>query len=147
MRVEVSTVIDRPVEAVFKFSGTDHFQNHPRWDPAVLKLEPITAGPIRLGSRFKMTRVLMRREQTDVFEVVEWKEPTHLTIATRSPGFKLSISSVYEPVGDNKTHLKLVGDAELGGLRALFAPVMKGQVTRHSKGNLARIKAMVEAES
>lgn len=44
MKVEVSQVIDRPVETVFRFYAHDHVRNHPRWDP-MMELEQISDGP------------------------------------------------------------------------------------------------------
>src|SRR5437879_11430924 len=94
MRIESSTVIERPVEDVFRFQADDHYRNHPRWDPEVLSLKPIGDGPPGLGSRFELTRRMMGRRQTDVFEIVEWERPHRLAIETRRPGFLLRITAV-----------------------------------------------------
>ena len=38
MELEVSTVVERPLEVVWDFYAVHHVENHPRWDPD-LKLE------------------------------------------------------------------------------------------------------------
>jgi hypothetical protein len=34
MRLMISQVIGRPPAEVFRFVATEHFQNHPKWDPS-----------------------------------------------------------------------------------------------------------------
>lgn len=147
MRVTTTTTIDRPVEQVFRFQADEHYRNHPRWDPAVTKLEPLGAEPIRLGSRFELTRKMMGREETHTFEVVEWEAPTRFAIETRSPGFSLRIAANCASAGDACTQLTVSGDAQVGGLRGFLAPLMKGKLTRDARANVARIKQMVETET
>lgn len=147
MKVTATAIIDRPVEQVFRFQADEHYRNHPRWDPAVTKLQPLGDGPIRLGSRFDLTRKMMGREETNTFEVVEWEAPRTFTIATRSPGFSLRIASDCASTGDGRTQLTVSGDAEMGGLRGFLAPLMRGKLTRGAQANLARIKAMAEGEA
>jgi hypothetical protein len=50
--VEVSEVIERPVEEVFRIHATEHVQNHPRWDP-YMQLEQLTEGPLGVGTMIK----------------------------------------------------------------------------------------------
>ncbi|MHB8508216.1 MAG: SRPBCC family protein [Candidatus Dormibacteria bacterium] len=147
MKVTATTIIDRPVERVFSFQADEHYRNHPRWDPAVTGLKPLGDGPIALGSRFDLTRRMMGREETSTFEVVVWDAPRTFVIATRSPGFSLQIAADCASAGDGRTRLTVSGDAKMGGVRGLLAPLMKGKLTRGAEANLARIKAMVEAES
>ena len=49
MRVESSTLIQKPVGSVWDFYATRHIQNHPRWDPAV-ELQATSDDPIGLGT-------------------------------------------------------------------------------------------------
>jgi hypothetical protein len=140
-------VIDRPVEDVFRFQADEHYRNHPRWDPAVVSLKPIGDRPAGLGSRFELTRRMMGHNQTDVFEIVEWERPNRIAIETRQPGFQLRITAVCTALGPEQTHLVVGGTATLGGVRALVAPLIRPKLARQARGNLVRIKAMVEAES
>jgi hypothetical protein len=42
---------DQPAaEDVFRFVATDHFQNHPKWDPAVEQMTPASPGPMAQGA-------------------------------------------------------------------------------------------------
>jgi hypothetical protein len=49
LKVQVSELINRPVDEVFHFYAHDHVRNHPRWDQE-MELEQISAGPIGVGT-------------------------------------------------------------------------------------------------
>jgi hypothetical protein len=146
MRIQASIVIDRPTEDVFRFTATEHLVNHPRWDPAVGAIEPISSGPMGLGSRFRIDRTTAGRRELREFEVTEWSPPRRFTIETRSPGFQLRLIEECEPAEDARTRMTLVGEAEIGGVRGLLAPLVRSRQERDVLANLQRIKAMVEAE-
>ena len=146
MRIQASIVIDCPVEDVFLFTAAAHLANHPRWDPAVSSIEPIRGGPMALGSRFRVDRTTAGRRETRDFEVTEWSPPGRFTIETRSPGFHLRLIEDCEPAGPARTRMTLVGEAEIGGVRGLLAPLVRGRQERDVRANLRRIKAMVESE-
>lgn len=145
MRIQASVVIDRPEEDVFRFTAIQHIENHPRWDPAVNAIEPITTGPVALGSRFRIDRTTAGRRELREFEVTDWSPPNRFTIETRSPGFHLRLVEDCEPAGEASTRMTLVGEAAIGGLRGLLAPLVRGRQQRAIKANLGRIKAMVES--
>jgi hypothetical protein len=44
VQLAASQVIERPPAEVFRFVATDHFQNHPKWDPAVTSITQTSRG-------------------------------------------------------------------------------------------------------
>ena len=56
VHIVVDTLIDRPVEQVFQFVATDHFQNHPKWDPSIVEIIPLSPGPITVGTAARVVR-------------------------------------------------------------------------------------------
>jgi hypothetical protein len=46
VRLSASQVIQRPPTEVFRFVATEHFQNHPKWDPAVTSITQTSPGPM-----------------------------------------------------------------------------------------------------
>lgn len=145
MRIETSIVIDRSAAEVFRVTAVEHLLNHPRWDPAVSHIEPLTTGPLGLGSRFRIDRRTAGRQEARVFAVTEWDPPSRFTIETRLPGFQLRLMEQCRPEGEDRTRLTLVGEAEIGGLRGLLAPLVRGRQERVLSANLTRIKAIVES--
>jgi len=48
--------LKRTPAAVFDVIGTHCYENHPRWEPEVVEIRPMSPGPIGLGSRAVMVR-------------------------------------------------------------------------------------------
>jgi uncharacterized protein YndB with AHSA1/START domain len=146
LRIEAEIVIDRPPEDVFRFTAQEHLANHPRWDPAVGGIEPLSEGALRLGSRFRISRRTGGRDEARTFEVVEWNAPARFTIETRAPGFTLRLMEDCRPHAPGGTLMVLAGEAELGRIRGLLAPLVRGRQERGLRDNLVRIKQMLEAD-
>lgn len=146
MKVSIGAevVIDRPVEDVFRFVAVDHRENHPRWDPAVIRIVSLADGPLRLGSQMDIVRRTLGREESRAFEVTEWVDPSRVAITTRSADFELTLSSNFEALTANRTRLTLCGDALIRGPRALLAPVMKLKFGAEVRQNLLRTKQLLE---
>ena len=146
MRLEASIVIDRGADEVFRVTAAEHILNHPRWDPAVSHIEPLSPGPLVLGSRFRIDRRTAGRQEARVFEVTEWNPPSRFTIESRSPGFHLRLIEQCQAEGEDRTRMTLIGEAEIGGLRGVLAPLVRRRQELALEGNLKRIKDMVESE-
>jgi hypothetical protein len=41
---------------VFRFVATEHFQNHPKWDPAVTSITQTSPGPMGVGTTARLVR-------------------------------------------------------------------------------------------
>ena len=145
MRIEASTIIDRDSATVFDFTAANHLENHTRWDPSVSGITPLTPGEFGLGSRFRLDRRTAGRQEARDFEVTEWQRPSRFTITTASPGFRLALIERLEPTVARGTRLTLVGEAQIGGIRGLLAPLLKGRFQRELDANLELIKTMVES--
>ena len=48
--------VARTPEEVFDVIGTHCYENHPHWEREVVAIQPVTPGPIGLGSRAIMVR-------------------------------------------------------------------------------------------
>ena len=72
MRLEVSTVVDRPVATVWDFYAVHHLENHPRWDPD-LELEKLSDGPIGLGTLIKRRNIRYETPTEGTMEVTEFE--------------------------------------------------------------------------
>jgi Polyketide cyclase / dehydrase and lipid transport len=143
--MRAQTVIDRPAADVFSFVAVNHCANHPRWDPAVLRIVPPAGGVMALDSRLDIVRRTLGREETLTFEVTEWEPPRRMTITTRSRDFDLSLASEIEPLDGGRSRLVLNADARIGGLRTVLVPLMRMKFGAEIRHNLFRIKGFVEA--
>ena len=96
-------------------------------------------------ARFTIVRRNFKREEARTFTVTEWRPPERMTIRTSAQGFELTLRGEFEALGPDRTRHTLTGDASVGGLRGLLAPMMKVKFSRDIRENLDRIKALVEA--
>jgi len=69
-KLELTESIGRPPAEVFRFVGTDHVKNHPRWDPE-LTLTQETPGPMGVGTRIHRLRSRGETRVEGEMEIVE----------------------------------------------------------------------------
>jgi len=67
VKARADILIRRPPEVVFGFVARDFFANYPRWSPQVQRLELLTPGPIRVGSRARQVRIDQGRRSESTF--------------------------------------------------------------------------------
>ncbi len=73
MRLKAEQVIDRPASQVFQFVATEHFSNHPKWDPAWVEMTPTSPRPRGVGTTARLVRLEGRRRLEGVAEVTTYE--------------------------------------------------------------------------
>ena len=144
-----SVVIDRSPEEVFVYA-TD-FESAPRWMPDIVKVEPITEGPVREGYRWKETRRCGKREGTAELEIREHRGPgvggppyVHAA-GNRFMGVDTLYRFTFSGAEGGGTSVELdatVRGASLLG-KALAGP-MKKMIEKQDRDLLLRLKAAIE---
>lgn len=145
-------VIDRPPREVFAFA-TDP-DNFGKWFPQVLKFEQLTEGPVGVGTQFRETRLMGKKEATAVIEVSEHegppakKEPPFVHAASSS---MMAIQATYRYVFAEEQPGKTRVDLEATVVATKFlAKLMVGMVNRamqrEDAAQLERLKAAIEGE-
>ncbi len=102
--VEVSVVIDRPVEDVFRIHATEHVRNHPRWDPD-MELEPITQGPMGVGTVIKRVNSRSGVPVEGTMEVTGFEPNNSMSMIIKDGPVEMKGTSVYEKKGPDQTVL------------------------------------------
>ncbi len=98
-KVEASIVIRRAPEDVFAFVMTP--ANAPRYDPAVVRWEPLDDGPIRVGMRFRLVaRFLLGMPSSVTSEVTEWRENRRAVFTAVSGPVRARGVHTFEPVSE-----------------------------------------------
>ncbi len=138
--IDVETIIDRPVAQVFQFVATDHFQNHPKWDPAIMTIVPLSPSPIGVGS----TAQVIRKQGPGTLEVTAFEPDRLLTTRSVIGPFILVMTCQLTAVDAAHTRLQLHAATEARGPIRLITPLLKPVFTRTMRRSLATIKAMVE---
>jgi uncharacterized protein YndB with AHSA1/START domain len=145
-RFDVTTTIDRPIEAVFDFlaAGT----NDPKFSPRVQEIHQSTEGPPGVGTIFnsvvKDAGMTTKRE----FEITEFVAPTRIRWAERSKNVVTASEGGYDLESvDGGTKVTLYNVLEGHGFGKLLAPLALSSARKGAGAFGDAIKAAVEAET
>lgn len=150
MRMQLSTHIDAPADAVF--AAASDFPNATEMIGginAIEMLSPATDGsPIGVGTRFRETRTMFGKQATEEMEVSAFDPPRSYTLSALSCGVQFDSKVEVIPDGQGCR----LGYDILGVPTTLFArvvgaitgPMMKGSMRKAMEKDLADIKAFVE---
>jgi Polyketide cyclase / dehydrase and lipid transport len=145
VRLSASQVIQRPPTEVFRFVATEHFQNHPKWDPAVTSITQTSPGPMGVGTTARLVRTDRGRRVEGSIEVTEYQPVRSFTEVSRFGPFTLHARATLAPVAPSSTRLELVIDTRARGVIRLLLPLMKGTFGKTMARSLRIIKQQVEA--
>ena len=113
LKVQVSVVIDRPVEEVFHFYAHEHIRNHPRWDPD-MELWPVSDGPIGVGTVIRRRNSRSGTPVEGTMEVVEFEPNRALGMIIHDGPAEMRGRATFEAAGDNRT--VITTEIELPGM-------------------------------
>ena len=96
--------IDAPAARVFAISSD--FENAASRVSGIQSVEVLTDGPVGIGTRFKETRVIFKREATEEMEVVEFEPPHRYRLLAESCGTRYETDIIVTPDGDDRCRLE-----------------------------------------
>jgi hypothetical protein len=143
-RLQVTEVINRSPEEVFRFVATDHFENHPKWDPSVVEIVQTSAGPLKVGTTARLTRLDRGKRIEGTVEITEYEPHRRFAAVVSFGPFTLHQSVTIEPVGTDSSRLTLTINTQATGPTRLLLPLLRGVFARTMRESLRRIKEMVE---
>lgn len=76
--------IAAPIDVVF--AQVSDFANAPKHCSGINRVEMLTDGPVRVGTRFKETRVMFGKEATEVMEVIALTPPHGYVLGSEACG-------------------------------------------------------------
>ena len=127
MKIAVSTEIDRPVAAVWRWYAVDHIRNHPRWDPQ-MELEQISDGAIGLGTRIRRRNRHFGEPIDGEMEIVEWAPERAMGARIRDANTDTVGRVTFEALGPSRTRLTI--EAEYAGLDAAKVEQLRPMIER-----------------
>lgn len=128
-------VIERPISEVFSFISDP--ENLPRWNYYVIGCTELDASPARVGSTYR----LVRKSDTRVFSVTEFKQDRRLVIRFRAPTPPLEIRFTLQSTG---TGTRLTDEWELRGIAGFVAGLATAPIKRAVGQNLGKLKELLE---
>lgn len=79
------------------FSYMADFSNAAEWDPATSASDPITDGPVRVGSKFRIVTKFAGRELELTYEVIEHEPPARVVLRTFNGRTKIEDTMTVRP--------------------------------------------------
>jgi uncharacterized protein YndB with AHSA1/START domain len=137
---EVTVHLDRPVEQVFAFlMDTTKLTT---WQTNLIKIDKITEGPLRLGSRFREVRRMGKRESEIHGEITALEPNKRLETKTvTKPQAMVSYSLDPESGG---TRLKYKFVLVTSGLMRLLEPVIASSIKKDTSADFETLKRILE---
>jgi len=74
---------------------------------SITKIEMLTGPEVGVGTRWKETRVMLRRETTEEMEVTEFEPPLRYVVEAESCGAHFSSEVRCDPIGEDVTRLSM----------------------------------------
>jgi uncharacterized protein YndB with AHSA1/START domain len=144
-KILASVVIDRPAEAVWKF--TTDWSNNPKWDKNCVETKQTSAGPIGVGSTGQYRRSSFPK--INDWQVVEYEPNRKFSFKFASGPMKGTVVAMTLETVEGKTRLTETDDYKIGGIYRLALPFMGGQsrAKREAEGRIGGIKRVLESES
>jgi hypothetical protein len=142
MDIQVSTIINRSVSAVF--ARVADFEQWPQWEGSFVAVKRQSATPNMVGTVYWCTRKLPQVVESS-FVITAYEPDQQVMIEGEWVGqFKPAGGYHLEAVADG-TKVTSIGRPQLRGRFKLLTPVMAIMGTRLSKTYLSNLKRLVES--
>ena len=138
---EVTIHLNRPVEQVFTFLADTG--NLSIWQSNLIKMEPLTEGPLRPGSRFREVRRLGRRESEIQAEITAF-EPNQRVETKTVTKPQVTVSYSLDPEnGGTRLRYKFV--LVTSGIMRLMEPLIAGAIKKERGSDFETLKRILES--
>ena len=142
INVEVSTVINRPVDEVFAFLSD--LENNLRWRASQIEARKTSEGPIGVGTTYRMVNNVLGRRIEGEGVVTEYEPSRSFTSVSRSGYLPLEAQRIFEPV-EGGTRVTFVLRAEPAGFFKIAEPLVAAMARRRIESEAANLKDLMEA--
>lgn len=139
---EIGILIDRSIEDVFAFISNP--MNLPKWQSMVTKVEPVSSGPVGVGSTFNVHSELMGRKIDSVMDITDYEPPSKFGFKNIAGPMQIQAMASFKPVGTG-TRMGLNAKGEPGGVFKLAEGVLAKQVKSQLEENLKQLKSVLES--
>ncbi len=143
-KLEISTVINRPVEEVFAVLSNP--ENGPKWSSGSIEVKKTSEGPIGVGATYRSVRTFLGQRIEGETEFTEYEPNRRYATKSKSGPVPTESRVTFERVeGGTRVTGTLVG--EPGGFFKLAEPLLVSMVKRQFEADLANLKDLMEAHA
>ena len=134
-----TTLIDRPVAAVFDFHARNHVKNHNRWDPDI-ELWLDEDAPLEVGTIIRRRNSRSGTPVEGTMEVVEFEPNRAIGMIIHDGPVEMRGRTTFEAVSDGQATLTI--NVEIPSMDES----MGGMITTAIQKSLQNIKQLIESE-
>lgn len=139
--VQETIVIDRPATDVAAYAMDP--KNDTRWIGGIREVAWVTEPPLRVGSQVRRVATFLGRRIDYVLEVEELAPDAKVVMRSLKSPFPMVVTYSFDGQGAaTRAGVRVQGGAGL--LFRLTAPLMARQVARNLRGDLGRLKGILE---
>ncbi len=125
------------------FAYMADFENAREWDPATISCERLDAGPLGVGSEYRLVSRFGKREVPLVYRVTRYEPPRLIVLEGRSSTGVLVDEITVEPAGEGSA-VTYGATLEMQGLWRLATPIARRRMAAlfaDARDRLARVLA------
>ena len=143
INVQVSIVINRPLEEVFSFLS--NLQNNLKWRSGMIKAEKISDDPVGVGTTYRMINNFFGRRIEGEAVVTEYELNRKYATMNKS-GLPIKTQRMFESV-EGGTKVTFSVETELGGFFKLVEPLMARIGKRRLTADAIKVKKIIESST
>lgn len=146
MQVDVETTIEiaRPRAEVAAFAADP--DNVHVWYRSISRVDWLTERPLRIGTRVAFAAEFLGRRMAYTYEVVVHEPGERLVMRTADGPFPMETTYVWADGAGRTTVMALRNRGRPAGFSAVAAPMLAAAVRRRNRGDLERLKAVLESQ-
>jgi hypothetical protein len=145
--ITVTQSIQAPVAEVFALACD--IENSPGRIRDIVKVEMLTPGPMALGTKFKETRIVFKKEATETFEVTQFTPNVSYEFTANSCGAEYRTTFAFTPEGAGTRVDVAVRTRAVSFFAKLFTPLMflmRGMLRKCVAKDLDDLRAAAEGQ-
>jgi Polyketide cyclase / dehydrase and lipid transport len=120
--------------------------NAPDWYVNIDSVQWKTSPPLQIGSQVEFVARFLRRTLRYTYEFVELIPGHRLVMRTLDGPFPMETAYTWSSEPDGSTRMTLRNRGEPAGFSKVMAPLMRPAMRRANRKDLAKLKALLEAQ-
>jgi len=138
---EMNEWIARTPKEVFDFITAS--ENAPKVTSSVVSMVKLTEGPVRVGTRYRETRLMNGKEHSTELEVAAYEPDQRYAMKNLTEGIETIYHYSFKPEKEG-TRIELVCEVKATGLKKLMVPVVASILKKEDGDHLQRLKQAME---
>lgn len=139
---EMNEWITRTPKQVFDFVTAS--ENAPKVVSSVVSMVKLTEGPVRVGTRYRETRLMNGKEAQAELEVVDFEPGQRYVMKNVTEGIETIYRYTFKQENGG-TRVDLVCELSASGLKKLMLPMVASILKKEDGDHLQRLKQAAEA--